>query len=150
MILVDMEHLSEIIEQVLCENSNVRLTVTGNSMYPLFRHGTDSVVLGIKPKIRKYDIPLYKRDNGEYVLHRVVKKKDDFLYTCGDNQTVIEYPVMPAQVLACVVGFYRKDKYISCSNLIYKLYSRLWVLVLPLRFEIIKISAFIRRKLSGK
>lgn len=40
-----MDELSPILISVLETGSSVKLTVTGNSMYPLFRNGVDIVVL---------------------------------------------------------------------------------------------------------
>ena len=135
---VNMSVLSAVIIDSLNNNSDVNLTVTGNSMYPIFRGGVDSVLLTVKSNIKKYDIPLYKRENGDYILHRIVKIKDNCLYIVGDNQTNIEYPVYSHQVLAIVKGFYRKGKYISCDNVFYKLYSFFWVLILPYRHNVLR------------
>jgi len=135
---VNMGVLSAVIIDSINNNSDVKLTVTGNSMYPLFRGGVDSVILTANSSIKKYDIPLYKRENGEYILHRIVKIKDNCLYIVGDNQKNIEFPVYPHQVLAVVKGFYRNGKYIPCDNIFYKLYSFLWVLILPYRHNVLK------------
>ena len=136
---VNMGVLSDVIIDSINNNSDVKLTVTGNSMYPLFRGGVDSVILTANRNIKKYDIPLYKRENGEYILHRIIKIKDNRLYIVGDNQRNIEFPVYPHQVLAIVKGFYRNGKYISCDNVFYKLYSFLWVLILPYRYNVLKV-----------
>ena len=43
-------------------------------MLPMLRDGEDVVVLkgtGGK-RLRLFDVPLYRRDNGQYVLHRVL------------------------------------------------------------------------------
>jgi len=154
---VNMSELSCVIIDSIDNNSDVRLTVTGNSMYPLFRCGGDSVILTSNTTIKKYDIPLYKRENGEFVLHRVVKIKDDCLYLAGDNQVNIEYPIYPHQVIATVKGFHRNGKYVSCTNIFYRLYSFFWVLILPHRYTVLRILKKIksilqkvRRKCRGK
>ena len=60
----------------------------GDSMLPLIRQGRDLVLISRKPegRLKKYDVPLYKRDSGQYVLHRILKvRKDDYII-CGDNR----------------------------------------------------------------
>ncbi|NLY37071.1 MAG: hypothetical protein GX046_07540 [Tissierellia bacterium] len=141
---VKMEALSGLILDTIQNEGKLKLTVTGNSMYPLLRHGIDSVVLKSVQHIKKYDILLYKRQNGAYILHRVIKIKDSILYIAGDNESNIEYPVYLDQVLAVVEGFYRKEQYISCKNLFYKLYCVFWVMVIPYRHQMIRLLKKIR------
>jgi hypothetical protein len=49
----------------------------------------------VKPEIppKKYDVIFYRRENGQYVLHRIIKIKKDGYVCRGDNQTAKEYPV---------------------------------------------------------
>ena len=145
---LSMELLSPIVADALENQCDVKFTVTGNSMYPLLRHGLDSVVLTSGKNIKKYDIILYKRQNDVYVLHRVVKIKGNVLFLCGDNEQEIEYPVYDSQVIAKVKGFYRKDRYFSCSCLWYRLYSIFWVFVLPRRYLIIRLLGKIVRAIK--
>ena len=47
-------------------------------MFPLLKDNRDSFKLEkITSKPKKKDIVLYKRDNGQYVLHRIIKEKDN-------------------------------------------------------------------------
>lgn len=142
--------LSPLLEGVLREGGAVKLGVTGNSMYPLFRSGVDEVLLKKKDDFSKYDILFYKRKNGDFVLHRIVKIKNGALYLAGDFETVTEFPVYKEQVLAVVEGFYRNGRFFSCRNPVYRLYSFFWVLVLPYRFNIIKALKNLRLLLKGK
>lgn len=80
---------------------------------------------------------LYKRKDDSYVLHRVVIAKGDTYYMAGDGEIKLEFPVYKNQVVAVVKSFYRVNKHISCNNLIYKLYSLLWVAILPKRHKIL-------------
>lgn len=129
--------LSPIFEEVFNNNSYVKFNVTGFSMYPLLRSGIDTVALVKKSEISKYDILLYKREDGSYILHRVVGRKNNKLCMAGDFETTVEFPVAEKQVIATVESFCRNNKYISCRNLYYRLYSFFWVLVLPKRRDII-------------
>ncbi|HNZ50643.1 MAG TPA: S24/S26 family peptidase, partial [Bacilli bacterium] len=73
----------------------------GTSMLPLIREGLDSVKLvAINDNIKKYDVLLYKRNNHQFVLHRVVKVHHDSYDFMGDNQWVIEKNIKRSQIIA--------------------------------------------------
>ncbi len=135
--ITSIKNISNILLSSLDNNSHVKLNITGNSMYPLLRNNIDAVILKKKSSISKYDILLYQRDNGDYILHRVVKIKNNVLCMAGDNETEIEFPVYKNQIIASVESFYRNGRHMSCNNLIYKLYSMFWVFVLPERESIV-------------
>lgn len=79
------------IEESLIKNGFHLSTVVGTSMMPLLRQGKDLVkVIPFTGKLLKYDIALFKRPTGEYVLHRVTKIKKDFYVICGDNRFLRE------------------------------------------------------------
>lgn len=122
-----------LIEEELSAGHNVRFSPSGISMLPMLKEGRDSVVLSpICGKLKIYDLPLYRRPNGQYILHRVVKVRDT--YTCiGDNQYYNETGVEHRQMIAVVTSFYRKNKEIHTNNLLYQLYCRLWHYSRPIR-----------------
>lgn len=65
--------------------------VVGTSMMPLLDQNTDTVRLIQAPdRLKKYDIPLYVRPNGEHVLHRIVKVCDGYYVIRGDNTNYTE------------------------------------------------------------
>lgn len=148
--IANMDDLAPLIKEAISNHCDVKLTVTGNSMYPLLRHGVDCVLLTGVGKIKKYDIPLYQRDSGAYVLHRIVKCGKDALYLAGDHEIKMEYPVYPSQIIAVVKGIYRNGTYISCNQFWYRCYAALWVAMIPYRFQLIRWLKAIRRKFSAK
>lgn len=116
-------------------------------MLPMLRQGIDSVVLSpISGKLKKYDLPLYRRKNGQFVLHRIVKAGDS--YTCiGDNQFQYEQGLSHDQMIGVVTSFYRGKKAISCTAMSYRMYCRLWHYSRPLRHFFRKILAWLRCRL---
>ena len=127
-------------EDTLQNNGKVIFTVTGSSMLPLLHHRRDRVCLvkpGRKP-LKKYDLPLFVRENGKYILHRIVAVKTDGFVVMGDNQHIKEYHVLPSQVFGVVQGFWRKGKYIPCDQFWYRVYCRLWVFGYPARWLYLK------------
>ena len=60
------------LEQELREGKTCVSTTVGDSMEPMLRNRKDTVI--IKPvsgKLKRYDLPLYRRPDGKYVLHRI-------------------------------------------------------------------------------
>ena len=74
-------------EEEIEKNGRLVYTNVGDSMRPLIRQGRDLLIIE-KPqgRLRKYDVPLYKRDSGQYVLHRILKVRDSDYVICGDNR----------------------------------------------------------------
>jgi hypothetical protein len=71
--VVSIEELYPVFSEKLQSGGSFILTVTGNSMFPLFRHGLDSIEVFPAPdKLKKNDMPLYRRDAGQFVMHRIV------------------------------------------------------------------------------
>ncbi len=141
---VTMEELAPLIRECVESGGSFRLKVTGTSMVPTFWPGRDSVVLKKNQKIKNRDVILYLRDNGTYVLHRIIGIKGNNLALCGDNQHVREYPIRKDQVIATVDGFYRKGRYVDSKNLIYRFLVFLWCISIKLRPLISKIYLKIR------
>lgn len=128
-----LDDLMPLIRERLAAGQTVSFFPNGVSMLPMLRQGRDSVELSPAPeRLKKYDLPLYQRDNGQYVLHRVVAVGKD--YTCvGDNQFLLEPGVERRQVIALVTAFTRDGKRIEVTDLCYQIYCRLWCTSRPLR-----------------
>ena len=103
-----MSELVVIINDVINKDGEFRLYPKGTSMLPLIVQGEDSVVL-VKPSLLLVgDIVLYKRKNGSFILHRIVKINGNDLVICGDNQTTLEYGITKDDVIAKVSAIYKK------------------------------------------
>ena len=143
---VNLAEMLPIIEETLAAGGTVKLPITGTSMLPLLRRGRDTVTLtAVTSPLKKYDLPLYRRKDGAFVLHRVVKVQADGTYTmCGDNQWVQEPNIHEEQCIGVVCAITRNGKTVSVRNTTYKLYTRVWHLLLPVRKYFVKL----RGKLS--
>ncbi|MDY2735567.1 S24/S26 family peptidase [Intestinibacter sp.] len=139
--------LVPIMEEVIQSGGSCKLKVTGYSMTPTLRHLKDSVVL-VSPEKRqpkKNEIVFIKRDTGKHVLHRIRKIIDDQSFIMnGDAQQWTEV-VRFNQVIGVVDSFYRGDKEVSCDNIKYKTYVKLWVLCKPIRPLIFKFRNLVRK-----
>ena len=141
----DLAEYAPIISEVIESGGEFRLFPRGTSMLPLIRQGVDSVIL-IKPaeKLKKREIIFYRRDNGQFVLHRILKVSKDGTYIlCGDNQTALEKQVRRDSVIASVSAVYRSEKRVDVTAFSFRLYQFFWC-VMPIR----KIIFFARRVLS--
>lgn len=114
-------------EKELSENGRLVYCNVGDSMLPLIRQDKDLLVIE-KPKkrIKKYDVILYKRENGQYVLHRILAVKNGGYVLCGDNRYYREYGVQPSQILGVLTSVIREGNEIPVDKFGYKLYSHLW------------------------
>ena len=142
-----LDDLMPLIQDRLAAGQKVRFSPMGVSMLPMLRQGVDSVELSAAPpKLKKYDIPLYRRENGQYVLHRIVDAGST--YTCiGDNQFVPEFGVEHIQVLAMVTAFYRGERRWTVSAPAYRFYCVFWHYSRPLRHFWRRGLAWLRRQL---
>lgn len=126
---VTMGQLSPLMLSLLAEGTDIELTATGNSMRPLWHHRKDVVRLSAicVDDIKKWDVLLYTRADGSFVLHRVVKIGEKTLDFLGDAQFLVEKNVPKENVVAKAVGHKRGGgKYRNLDGFGYKLYVFLW------------------------
>ena len=133
-------------EEILERDGRLIYSSVGDSMLPMIRQGRDLLVIE-KPKgrLKKYDIPLYKRDNGRYVLHRVLKVRDEDYVICGDNRWHCETGITDRQIIGVLTAVIRKGREIPLSGWRYRLYVFLWCRLFLVRVFILWGSNLIRR-----
>ena len=117
--------LEPVIREKINSGGEVVIQPNGTSMLPLIHQGADEVVL-VKPngRLKKYDIPFYKRKSGQFVLHRVIKVRKNDYVMCGDNQTDPEYGINDDMIIGVVSKIIQNGKTISVTDKEYKKYSR--------------------------
>lgn len=125
-IVAQLDDLMPLLRERLAAGQRVKFSPRGISMLPMLRQGIDMVTLSPLPeKLKKYDLPLYQRKDGHYVLHRIVKAGET--YTCiGDNQFVYETGLRQEQMIALVSSFTRGHKEYSVDDWRYQCYCRVW------------------------
>ena len=128
------EHLVSI-KEALEKNGVYTGLTSGTSMEPLIHHQKDNIIV-VRPagRLKKYDIPVYVSPSGKYIMHRIVAVKPDHYIIIGDNLLRKEY-VTDDMIIGVLRGFYKNGRrYVDLDkNRFYKLYSRLWVALYPLR-----------------
>ncbi|CVI69368.1 Peptidase S24-like protein [Clostridiales bacterium CHKCI001] len=129
-----MQYLTTIC-QILKDGKTAVIPVSGGSMMPFLVSERDFVMLSrTEGEIRKGDIVLYQRRNGQFVLHRVYKiRKKKWYYMVGDAQNVIEGPIMEGQVRAKVIKVMRNGIWISETCFWWCFFEVIWIRIIPVR-----------------
>lgn len=150
---IPMAELVQLLQLQMETAGSAPLTVTGNSMYPMLKHRRDSVVLTpVTKPLKRADLILYRRQNGAYVLHRILRVKGEQLICCGDNQYRTE-TIDARQVLAVVTAFTRKGKTYQVTDKGYCRYVAFWVGLHPLRWLYLgprRVLGYIRRAIKRR
>lgn len=142
--LIPMRELAQILSLQLEKGGQAKLTVTGCSMVPMLYGYRDWVMLvPADAPCKRGDVILYQRENGQYVLHRIIALSGQDYICSGDNQAMRE-PVSREQVMAVVESFCRKGKRYTGKAVSYRIYKWIWVNLFCFR----KPYIFVRRKLG--
>lgn len=137
-------------EEQLAKNGKLIYTNKGDSMMPLIRQDRDLlIIVPANGRLKKYDVPLYRRDSGQYVLHRILKVRTDDYVICGDNRWSKEYGIQDRHIIGVLAAVVRNGKEISVSDPKYRLYVHLWCDLFPVRALIVHIVSKLR-KIAGK
>ena len=113
-------------EEIINRDGQLIYTNVGDSMQPLIRQDRDLLIIEkSEGRLKKYDVPLYKRDSGQYVLHRILKVRKDDYVICGDNRYCKEYGISDRHIIGVLTAVVRSGKEISVNDWRYKLYVHL-------------------------
>lgn len=128
-----LDELMPLIREQLDSGASVRIYPRGVSMLPMIREGEDSVVISSLPsELKKYDVILYQRRNGQYVLHRLIKIGESYTFL-GDHQFIAERGIERDQLIARVSLLYRGERAVSVDKFSYKIFCGLWCFTRPMR-----------------
>ncbi len=133
-------------EEILKDEGRLVYSNVGTSMLPLIRQGRDLFIIErTSGRLKKYDVPLFRRANGQYVLHRVIKVCPDGYVLRGDNQLYREKGVTDGQILGILTAVVRDGKEIPVTALSYRVYVRIWCAMFPVRALFLMCTATLRR-----
>lgn len=146
--------MSDSIERQLAEAGFYVSTTVGVSMRPMLRNRHDRVI--IRPvgekRLQKYDLPLYRRPDGKYVLHRIIGVEDGYYVIRGDN-TYIKEKVPDSWIIGVMSEFYRGDRHVMADDKRYRRYAAFWQGIYPLRkpfHTLHMLGARVKRKIFPK
>jgi signal peptidase I len=133
-------------EEELDRKGYLVYTNTGCSMMPML-HQHHDILLIEKPhgRLKKYDIPLYRRSDGKYILHRILEVRPHDYVICGDNNTVKEY-VQDKDIIGVLTSYTRDGVTHHLNEPSYKLYVHMWCDFFPLRVLYLRTRRFASRQ----
>ena len=137
-------------EEQLAKSGKLIYTNRGDSMMSLIKQDRDLLI--IKPvhgRLKKYDVPLYKRDSGQYVLHRILQVRKHDYVICGDNRWIKEYGITDRHIIGVLVAVVRNGREIRVTDTKYKLYVHLWCDLFPFRAFVVHVINKLQR-IAGK
>ena len=140
------------IEDIIAERGQYVSTSAGVSMFPMLRNRRDTVVIRpVSGRLKKYDVPLYRRkSDGAYVLHRIIEVKDDSYVIRGDNCFNKEYDIEDSQIIGVLSEFYRGSRHIMCDSRGFRIYSHFAVAIHPLQMTFMRIYPRVKRLLKHR
>ena len=141
------------LEALLARHGFLIYKTRGVSMRPLLKEGRDLVTIRtFDGRLKKYDVPLYRRRDGGYLLHRIIEVKPDHYVIRGDNTFVKEH-VPDKELVGVLVAFKRKGKDFTVDSRGYRLYAKVWNFIYPVRWLTHKCRRFcgrIKRAIQGR
>ena len=121
---LSLNELWPLMKEVIDSGGEFAFGPRGISMMPLIRQGQDQVVIVKAENLKKGDAVLYQRDNGIFVLHRIVKVKKNGYVMCGDNQYELEYGITDKHILAKMKSVIRDGVTVDENNKKYRRYVK--------------------------
>ena len=145
--VVDTNEYVSVLRELAEEGRVVSMLVVGSSMSPFLCHKRDYIYF-TKPdrELRRGDMVFYQRDTGQYVMHRIYKRKKDDYYMVGDAQTQIEGPLRGDQIFARIIKVKRKGRIIEPGNFWWEFFEHVWIRIIPLRKVIEKLYSLLGQK----
>ena len=134
-------------EEILKRDGVLVYKTQGVSMRPMLKQNRDLVTIRpVSGRLKKYDVPLYRKKGGGYLLHRIIAITENGYVIRGDNTYVKELNVTDKDIVGVLTAFKRKGKDYSVDSKGYRLYARVWNFLYPLR----KVRNSVKRAIAGK
>lgn len=139
-------------EEVLELRGRFMYRFKGTSMLPLLHENDDLVIIDKRPDgmLNKFDVVLYKREDGTYVLHRIMEVHENSYAITGDNQYIYE-EVRDDQIIGVLSAYVHRNKTIPVTDPEYLKYVHDWCENFEMRKFILKARGkfdAIKRKLK--
>lgn len=124
---------------------NVPVPVQGVSMRPFLRNGDFAYLEPIREPVKKGDIVLFQRENGQYILHRVYKILPAGGYLMlGDAQLVTE-PVEAEQLRGKVSSVRCAGQIVKSGDFRWWFFESPWRWLAPWRGQISRLRERFRK-----
>lgn len=142
--IVSPELIMEPLLSLLDETAAVPLVISGSSMTPFLAPGRDTVYLSkVDRPLKRGDMVLYQRENGHYVLHRILRAEKDSYTMVGDAQYQTEPGIRADQIRAVVTAVRRKGKLLQKGCFWWDFFEKIWIRLVPLRPMLRELYSFL-------
>lgn len=134
-IVKDKALMMEEIRKLISEGRTATFTVKGNSMNPFIVHLRDQITMGPwqDEDIRKGCVALVRDTKGNYLIHRIISKKNDTITLIGDGNVGLYETAKTNEIIGIMHSITRKGKEWKADDRIWRLYSWFWMAILPVR-----------------
>jgi len=134
-------------EDFLEKNGEMTYSNVGISMLPLLKEGRDLFTVWKKGRKRckKYDVVLYRRPPNSYVLHRIIEVRENDYVILGDNCLNKEYGITDDDIIGVMTSYVHNGKKHSVNELIYRIYSLIWVDLAAVRVFLMRVRIKLKR-----
>lgn len=141
--MVDSQTYLSTLRNLVEEGHDVSLLITGSSMAPFLIHMRDFIYFGRPEReLKKGDMVFYRRENGDYVMHRICNINSRGFYLVGDAQTIVEGPIKREQIFGLVKKVCRKGRWLEPKDWYWKFFAGFWLWILPWRRIIMRVFKF--------
>ncbi|MCJ7580784.1 MAG: S24/S26 family peptidase [Candidatus Aminicenantes bacterium] len=126
-------HVGSIFIEQLGQGNSIRMIIKGQSMFPFLRKGDAVTVKPIALKeTRIGDIIACRRGHADSSLtvHRLLKKKKEFIVTKGDANRHGDPPIFAGQIWGKVIKIERDGKIKNLETNFHRLFAYLIVYIL--------------------
>ena len=125
----------EEIRELISKGNTVTIRAKGNSMNPFIEHMRDEITLGPwkDEDIRKGCVALVKDNKGNYLVHRIIRREKETVTLIGDGNVGLYETAETDNIIGIMYSVTRKGKVWSTDSKVWKLYSWLWMFLLPVR-----------------
>lgn len=129
------EILLEKTARLIKEGHTVTHLTRGNSMNPFLVDRRDKVTLApfTNEELQRGVLVLALDTTNRYVLHRIIRRNKDQLILMGDGNIRGTEETHPDRVVGVVREIVRKGKTYRCTGSLWRIYSIIWINILPLR-----------------
>ena len=123
------------LEPLLHDGCELKISPAGMSMYPFLVGGRDEVFLcsKLKKPAKRGDICLYLRDDQLFILHRIHHINQLGYFMLGDAQTGIEGPIPKKHIRATATAVIWRGKKIPCNRWWLRCLVEIWLWLRPIR-----------------